>query len=77
MQNGFYVGQKVYVSEPRMPQYGKRVTIRGVRDGHSLGMFLVCRDEQGNQLLLRTEELSASKPQSNRINDRETTKQAG
>ncbi|WP_228058464.1 MULTISPECIES: hypothetical protein [unclassified Nostoc] len=46
-----------------MPQYGKRVTVRGIVDGHSLGMFYDCRDDQGNRLLLRFEEISASKPQ--------------
>ncbi|MBF2008055.1 hypothetical protein ACF3DV_32030 [Chlorogloeopsis fritschii PCC 9212] len=59
----FYrIGQKVYVSEPRMPQYGKWVTIRGTSDGHNLGTFLVCRDDKGNKLLLRESEVSISKP---------------
>lgn len=66
MQTIFKIGQKVYVSEPRMPQYGKRVTIRGTVDAHRLGMFYECRDEQGNRLLLRVEEISASRPQSAR-----------
>ncbi|GEM_PF-2606339 len=65
-QSVFSVRQKVYVSDPRMPQYGRRVTIRGFLNGRSLGMFLICRDEQGNELLLRSEEISASKPQSTR-----------
>ncbi|WP_392407982.1 hypothetical protein [Chlorogloeopsis fritschii] len=50
------------MSEPRMPQYGKWVTIRGTSDGHNLGTFLVCRDDKGNKLLLRESEVSISKP---------------
>ncbi|NWF58967.1 MAG: hypothetical protein HXY43_06575 [Fischerella sp.] len=66
MQTTFRIGQKVYVSDPRMPQYGKRVTIRGTADGRSLGMFYECRDGQGNRLLLRESEISTTKPQSAR-----------
>lgn len=62
----FGIKQKIYISDPRMPQYGRRVTIRGFLNGRSLGMFLICRDDQGNELLLRSEEVSASKPQSTR-----------
>ncbi|WP_315787900.1 hypothetical protein [Fischerella sp. JS2] len=64
MINTFRIGQKVYIIEPRMPQYGKRVTVRGSADSRSLGMFYECTDEQGNRLLLRPEEISAAKPQS-------------
>ncbi len=63
MGTTFRIGQKVYVSDPRMPQYGRRVTVRGTVDGRSLGMFFECRDEQGNRLLLRVEEVSTAKPQ--------------
>ncbi|MBH8572435.1 hypothetical protein I8752_05175 [Nostocaceae cyanobacterium CENA369] len=56
-------GQKVYVSEPRMPQYGRLLTIYGSHHSPSLGIFLVCKDDQGNRLLLQPQELSASKPQ--------------
>ncbi|WP_026736165.1 hypothetical protein [Fischerella sp. PCC 9605] len=66
MATTFKIGQKVYIIEPRMPQYGRRVVIRGIADGHSLGMFYECRDEHGNRLLLRVEEISAAKPQSMR-----------
>ncbi len=50
-----------------MPQYGRRVTIRGFLDGRSLGMFLICRDDRGNELLLQLEEISAILPQSIRM----------
>ncbi|MCP6761929.1 MAG: hypothetical protein NHB32_24985 [Fischerella sp. CENA71] len=66
MATTFRIGQKVYIIEHRMPQYGRRVTIRGTADSRSLGMFFECRDEQGNRLLLRVEEIAVSKPQSMR-----------
>ncbi len=66
MATTFRVGQKVYIIEHRMPQYGRRVTVRGTVDSRSLGMFYECRDEQGNRLLLRESEVSAAKPQSMR-----------
>ncbi|MFQ4142486.1 hypothetical protein [Chlorogloeopsis sp. ULAP02] len=58
----YRIGQKVYVSEPKMPQYGKWVIVRGTSDGHRLGIFLVCRDDKGNKLLLRESEVSSSQP---------------
>jgi hypothetical protein len=58
----FKVRQKVYVSDPRMPQYRRRVTVRGFLDGGSLGTFLTCTDDLGNQLILRPEEVSVQKP---------------